>query len=266
LVLVAACSSGGSDTTSLTSRPGEVSSTTTTSEPDDGSLTFLALGDSWPEGAHCGGCRTFVGLFADGLAALTGHHIDFVDRTGQAQPFFEAGGGSASLLRALQSDQGLRDQVTAADIIVIATGANEIVVAYEPFKAGTCGGSDNMACFGTLDALWRETFDSILSEIEQLRANEPTAIRLVGAANAFLSEPELTEGMEPEFATTSGARIFEMLRNALCSTALDHGAVCIDVRPILNGPNLDQPVDESSDASMRAVADALIAEGLPELG
>ncbi len=34
---------------------------------------------------------------------------------------------------------------------------------------------------------------------------------------------------------------------------------------MLNGPTLDQSVDENSDASMRAVADALIAEGLPEL-
>jgi hypothetical protein len=41
--------------------------------------------------------------------------------------------------------------------------------------------------------------------------------------------------------------------------------VSADVWPVLNGPTLDQPVDEKSPASMRAVADALLATKLPEL-
>jgi hypothetical protein len=34
-------------------------------------LTVVALGDSWREGARCGGCRTYAGLYADGLEAET---------------------------------------------------------------------------------------------------------------------------------------------------------------------------------------------------
>lgn len=229
-------------------------------------MTYVALGDSWPEGAHCGGCRTFAGLYADDLATLTGDRIDFEDLTGEAQPYFESlGGGSASLLKALRSDSATRDLVAMGDIIMIATGPNEIGVAYDPYKAGKCGGSDHMACFRALGHLWQKNFDAILQQIEQLRAGKPTAIRLVDAANVFVSDQSLVEGLEKDFATTRGALIFELLNDALCDNAKKHHAVCVDVRPILNGPTLDQPVDENSDASMRAVADALLATKLPEL-
>jgi len=39
----------------------------------------------------------------------------------------------------------------------------------------------------------------------------------------------------------------------------------VDVRPVLNGGTLEEPVDENSPKSMRAVAGALLATKLPEL-
>jgi hypothetical protein len=259
MVLAAGCSGG---TPSSSSSQAPASSRTSAASR----LTYVALGDSWPEGAHCGGCRTFAGLYADGLHARTGRHIDFHDLTGQAQPYFEtAGGGSASLLKALRSDAATRDIVATADIILIATGPNEIGVAYEPSKAGTCGGADHMNCFRKLGSMWRRNFDAIASEIELLRDGKPTAIRLVDAANSFLSDPSLMQGLPKSYAMTEGALIFKILNDALCHAAALHHAVCVDVRPILNGPHLNRSVDENSAASMRAVADALLATGLPEL-
>lgn len=237
--------------------------TTGSSSP---ALTYLALGDSWPEGAHCGGCRTFAGLYADGLSAQTGRKIRFEDLTGQAQPYFEElGGGSASLLRALRSDSATRRVVAEADVIMIATGPNELDAALEPAKAGTCGGEDDMACFRNQRRMWEKNFDAILDEIEVLRAGKPTAVRLVSAANAFVSEPSMAEGLPKDFATTKGALIFKNLNDALCTNAAKHDAVCVDVRPVLNGRTLDQAVDENSSESMRAVARALLAAKVPEL-
>ena len=40
-------------------------------------------------------------------------------------------------------------------------------------------------------------------------------------------------------------------------------AVCVDVRPALNGKSLVESVDENSPESMQAVADALLATELP---
>lgn len=259
MVFAAGCSGG-----TRSSRSSQAPASSRSSA--DSALTYVALGDSWPAGAHCGGCRTFAGLYADGLRARTGRHIDFHDVTGQAQPYFEsAGGGSESLLKALRSDAATRDVVATADVILIATGPNEMGVAYEPSKAGTCGGADHMDCFRKLGSLWRRNFDAILSEIELLRDGKPTAIRLVDAANAFLSDPSLMQGLPKSFAMTKGALMFKLLNDALCHAAARHHAVCVDVRPILNGPHLNRSVDENSAASMRAVADALLATGLPEL-
>ena len=229
-------------------------------------MFYLALGDSWPEGAHCGGCRTFAGLYADGLGEQTGRKVQFEDVTGQAQPYFEElGGGSASLLKALRSDSATRRHVAKADVIMIATGPNELSVAFDPAMAGTCGGKDHMACYRRLGRLWEKNFDLILREIERLRADRPTAIRLVSAANVFLSDPTLTAVAPEDFATTKGALITKLLNDALCNNAAKHDAVCVDVRTILNGRTLDQPVDENSPESMRAVANALLATELPEL-
>jgi len=228
--------------------------------------TLVALGDSWPEGAHCGYCRTFAGLYADGLESSSDGPIEFVDLTGAAQPNWDTmGGGTEELLEALRSDQAFRDQVATGDIIMIAHGPNEIVRAVDPLQAGTCGGVDGRACIRALGKFWYRNVDAILDEIERLRARQPTAIRLVNAANPFVSVPAMVEGLEEGFATDAGAQIFVELTNAMCTNAEEHGAICVDVRPILNGATLDKPVDENSPASMQAVADALLATGLPEL-
>lgn len=239
-------------------------STTTpeaTSEPPE-SLTYVALGDSWPEGAHCGYCETFAGRYADGLEKLAGQPVDFVDLTGDAQPFFQSdGGGTASLLRALREDSSFADQVASGDVIMIATGANEGDRAFGPWVKGQCG--EGFACVKRLERFYRRNFDAILDEIDRLRSDRPTAIRLVSAAN-FLLDPSAGKGLPPD-AMEFGAKWFEALNTAECDAARTHHAICVDVRPILNGPKLDQPVDENSAASMEAVADALLATALPEL-
>jgi hypothetical protein len=256
-LLLAGC---GSSTEPTASAP------TASPSPPAPTLTYLALGDSWPEGAHCGYCRTFAGLHADGLGEQTGRKVIFNDRTGGGQAYFEElGGGSESLLKALRSDKLMRQSAREADVIMIATGPNELGIAYEPAKSGTCGGKDDKACFRKLGRLWNENFDAILREIETLRAGKPTAVRLVDAANAFLWDKSLREGMPKTFARTGGALIYKLLNDALCRNAAKHHAVCVDVRPIINGRSLDQPGDENSPESMRAVAEALLATEVPEL-
>jgi hypothetical protein len=226
-------------------------------------LTFVALGDSWPEGAHCGYCETFAGRYAAGLKTLAGRPVHFVDLTGSAQPFFHtAGGGTASLLRALRRDSSFARQVASGDVIMIATGPNEGSRAFEPYAHGHCGRA--FACVRRLERFWLRNFDAILDDIDRLRGGRPTAIRLVSAADFLLSDPSATKGLPPD-AMQFGAKYFAALNTAECDAARAHHAMCVDVRPVLNGPALDQPVDENSPKSMQAVADALLATGLPEL-
>jgi len=257
LVAFAVGACGGTDEEGQPSATGTANS----SQP----LTVVALGDSWPEGAHCGGCRTFAGLYADGLEAETSRAITFVDLTGQAQPFFDSeGGGTASLLHALLDDDTFQEKVASGDAIMIATGPNEIGRAFEPYAAGNCGKSDDYECVKRLEDFWRGNFNDILDEIDRLRGGRPTAVRLVSAANFFVSDPSATEGL-PRDAMTFGSKVFKALNDAACDAARAHQASCVDVRRVLNGPTLDQPVDENSAASMQAVADALLATGIREL-
>lgn len=249
--LVAACSSSSDREPSQTASGGE----------EAPALTFVALGDSWPEGAHCGFCLTFAGRYASGLEDLAGRPVDLVDLAGQDQPFFQTdGGGSASLLKALREDMAFRDEVATGDVIMIATGPNEGQDAWRSWTHGRCG--EGYACVQPLEEEWRANFNAILDEIADIRGDRPTAIRMVSAAN-FLLIPEVAKDL-PADAAAYGARVFEALNTAACDAAQAHGALCVDVRPILNGPNMDQPVDENSEESMQAVADGLLATGLPE--
>jgi hypothetical protein len=254
--ILGGCASGsGASPSALTSSPANTSAAE--------SLTFVGLGDSWPEGAHCGGCETFSGRYADGLETLAERPVDFIDHAGDAQPFFQTdGGGTASLLRALREEPSFAHQVASGDVIMIATGPNELERAFDPYAQGQCG--TGFACVQLLEDFWLQNFDAILDEIDRLRGDRPTAIRLVSAANFFVSDPSATKGLPPD-AMEFGATVFEALNTAACDAARKHNAICVDVRPILNGPTLDQPVDENSAESMQAVADALLATGLAEL-
>jgi hypothetical protein len=261
LAMVLIACSGQIETASSLAPDSVASDAGTPSPSNDLGLTVVALGDSWVEGAHCGGCRTFAGLYADGLEGLTGQPVEFVDLTGDRTT------DSTALLDSLRTDDQIRAAVADADVVLIATGPNEGSITTEPLAAGTCGGADNLDCVRALGERWATNFDASLDEIEELRDGTPTAIRLVNAANIFTSEPSIATdlGLEEDFASDAFALNFELLTQAVCDAAEAHDAQCVDVRPILNGPDLDQPTDENSPENMQAIADALVETGLAEL-
>lgn len=229
-----------------------------TAMPSGPSWTYVAFGDSWPYGAHCNGCKPFPALYADGLAATTDHSIDFINLTTN-------GGTSQSLLKDIQTSQKTREAVKSADIIVISTGANDLEDAFGLFAAGNCGGTDHFDCFRKVAEGWRISFGGILTEIETLRNGKPTAIRLVTNSNEALSDPGLIEIFGQKDSSGGGAFLTGLHHDVLCEVAAKHGATCVDLRPVLNGPNFDKPQDVNTQEAMQAVADALLASGLDDL-
>jgi len=237
----------------LTNRPEP------TVTPSELSWKYVAFGDSWPYGAHCHGCRPFPLLYADELKAMTGHRIDFINLTTN-------GGTSQDLLKSIQTSQKTRDAVMSANIIIISTGMNDLDPTIDLYSAGKCGGVDNLDCFRKVAEGWRLSFDEIITEINTLRNGKPTAIRLVTNSNEFLSDPELYQLFGgPEFGSKGGALITNLHHDVLCEVAAKHEAVCVDLRPVLNGPNFDKPQDANTQEAMQAVADAILASGLDEL-
>src|SRR5262245_15464851 len=187
---LAGCGGGSSSSESAQDSAGGTSFTIA-GEPEN--LTYVALGDSWPEGDHCStSCRTFPQIHAEDLTNSLGEHVTLHNLAGSPQPYFDTpgGGGSTGLLKALRTDEAFRDEVATGDIIVISTGPNDLERIGEAIEKGTCGGKDDTACVAELDRRWHRDFDAILGEIEGLRTGRPTAIRLVNAANPF-NDPSL---------------------------------------------------------------------------
>ena len=153
----------------------------------------------------------------------------------------------------------------SADIIVISTRANDLEDAFGLFAAGNCGGADHFDCFRKVGEDWHVLFDGILNEIETLRNGKSTAIRLVTNSNKALSDPVLIEIFGPKDRSGGGAFITDLHHEILCEVAAKHGAKCVDLRPVLNGPNFDKPQDVNTQEAMQAVADALLASGLDKL-
>ena len=269
-LLVAACASGAPATTHPapavpTTVPSVAAPPAPSATPAGHVLHYVAFGDSWPGAGHCGGCKTFADLWIRGLEAATGATIEYTNFTGAHEPGAHGGGDSGTLLKVLRTDAQVRAGAAGADIILIATGGNELRLVAGPLLGGTCGGTDGADCIRALGKTWTTNFDAILSEIETLRGGKPTVIRLVSGANPFVSDPSMTDGLPKGFATGNGALIFQLLNDAMCSAAAKHHAVCVDVRPILNGPSMVAPVDENSAESFQKVTDALNASGVAEL-
>lgn len=236
-----------------------------TTAPSTNALRYFAFGDSWPAGEHCNGCRTFVELWADGLETLSGRTVQLTDYTGERERSLGDGKDSTTLLQAVRDDETTRAAIADGDVILISTGPNEFGLALEPIRAGTCGGADDADCIRALGERWRANFEKILDELVALRSGRPTVIRLVNGANPFVWYPEMVEGMPEGFATGNGALTVQLLTDAMCGAAEAHDAVCVDVRPMLNGPSMLEPAQEESPEAIRAVADALLATGIDEI-
>ena len=183
--------------------------------------------------------------------------IEFTDFTGSQEHSPAESKGSASLLDALLHDDATKAAVRSADFVLIATGPNEIDSILPKLLDHSCGGDDEADCIRELGETWQRNFELIIRAIQDLRDPLPTTIVLVDAANPFVSEPSMSEGLPEGFATGNGALIFELLKDAMCDAAYARAAACLDVRPILNGKSMTKPVDENSPKSMRAIAEAL---------
>ena len=225
-------------------------------------FSYVALGDSWPNGAHCGFCETFVGRYADKLNAQTPNLVRLDDRT-------HNGGTTTTMLDELRTNAAVRTAVAKADILVIETGLNDLddTHALDQVAAGTCGGKDGNRCLLAMGRRWSRNFEAIARAIDRLRRGRPTALRLVTSQNIFVSDPSIITdyGLPGDFALEGGRLLTNLLTQAICRTALRHGGRCIDVARLFNGPQGDQPRDENSPESMDLVAQALFDTGLPEL-
>jgi lysophospholipase L1-like esterase len=265
LALLSAGCGGGSAasvtplaTATAATTPVETSSAQA-NESSGSSLTYVMFGDSWPYGAHCNGCRPFPGLLKDAYAAATGQAIDFRNDTTN-------GGTARELAAKMKSDKSIRDDIAAADIIVVSIGGNDLEAPFSAWTGGTCGGDDRLDCFRDGANSLRAAYDGMLSEIDGLRGARPTAVRMVTTSNEFLADAGLIQAFGADFGKTGGVAITTMNRDVQCEVAEMHHAGCVDLGVALNGPDLLKPSDVNTQETMQTVANTIAAAGLEELG
>lgn len=202
-------------------------------------LSLVVFGDSWGFGAHCAGCTPWPRLLPADYRAAEKVEVTLTDLT-------ENGGDSTSLVDELKNNAEYRDAVADADIVVVNMGLNDLEKTADPAK---------------LTSMWSKNLDAMLDIVDKLRAGQPTAVRMVGVSNEYLSDAGLRAGLGD-----SASKIFQSFNQVSCAVAADHGGQCVDLRSVLNGVDGQQATDPNSQESMNAVASAVAAAGLDELG
>ena len=260
LVLVlgaTACTGNGSSSDGDDARldpPTGTSSATLDPSPAPEGPVYVSLGDSWAEGAHCNGCRTFPQLHAEALEETLGGagHLRRPRGAGATLLQHPPGVAAARGCSKRSREEWFREEVAQGGIVMIETGSNDGGKIFEPIMGGRCGGKDDTGCVVPLAGKWEREFDAILDEIEDLRGARPTAIRLVNSADAFI---------DPQFSAATLRGFDSILRGAdrcACDAAEAHDVVCIDVRPVLNGPDFEQPLNDGTQEAIDAVAQLLL--------
>ena len=208
------------------------------SQAGNSALSLVVFGDSWGYGAHCNGCTPWPKLLPADYKSSSGVDVTLTDLT-------ENGGNSASLVDDLKNKPAYRDAIAGADIVAFNQGVNDLDKTLDPAE---------------LTDMWTTNLDGMLDVVDELRNGQPTAVRMVGVSNEYLFEVGLQGAVG-----TSGPLIFEAFNKVSCSVAADHGGQCVDLRPVLNGPDGAQPADVNTQESMNAVSAAIAAVGLAEL-
>jgi len=240
--------------------PSSIVPPTAEASPPKGDLVYLALGDSNVYGAagDCDSCTTYPTLLAQTITSDTGMSVGLID--GSQHNSLTSGNlldeirndswGSESGIPPVRTDLTPRQAIAAADLITITVGAN-MMPWYR--DSDPCGKTYDAECIAKIEQPTMSHIDDILKEINTIRGDKPTAVRVTTFHNDLIKGPEYDPAM---FSSGSDAFSPETIAQALatarsfldtwaadmCKVAQDNGAACVDIYRALAGPNGDQPL------------------------
>jgi hypothetical protein len=139
------------------------------------------------------------------------------------------------------------------------------------YPDGTCTPSQPASdCLNAYSPTFAANYEVILSEIEDLRDGQPTAIRVTSADNPFVG---WSEAPNATFGVDFYAQVAAAQTQAACGAATAHGGLCVDYLHIFGGPDgtadpapfLGPDHAHPGDLGIQAIADELLRLGVPEL-
>ena len=202
-------------------------------------LTYVALGDSIPDGWGIGGSWedrvNYVEYFAEYLqedlnAAVTVQNMS--DSTGIRTPH---------LLEKLQNNDVIRQAVTDADIITIWIGVNDLFTPENLYMNGMCGGEDNLDCIRKRVGEINGNIDMILDEILALNLSEETRIMI---ADNAIPAVFVADWKNHGCFDVLQEEIYGSLHDHLYQAAFERGIIVVPTYNAINGPLGDKGHDE----------------------
>jgi lysophospholipase L1-like esterase len=226
-------------------------------------LRVVGLGDSYMSAQDAKG-RSFMDVYVAALEQRLGRSVELSlvvsgDET------------TARLKEQLASDDAVKDAVRKADVIVISVGGND-TDPFGVFPKGTCTPKQPLpACLAAYSPTLADNYETILASIESLRGGKPTAVRVTSMDDPFVGMPEAPG---KTFARDFFAQVTEAQTQAVFDVGKRHGARTVDYLHLFSGKDgLADPTrylaDDHAhpgDRGIQAIADLLLALGVPELG
>jgi acyl-CoA thioesterase I len=214
--MTAACGGSSSNSKSASRTSSSATATSTTSRP----WSIVALGDSVPSGYRCN-CTPYPQLSANGLTTTTGQTVTATNDA-------VAGYTTTNVLKQLNSDGTVIDQVRKADAFEINIGANDV-----PYNAKTCGTS--VACYAPLVSPMQKNLSAIVSRIRDLTSGHKVVVVLLDYWSIWLGG---TYARNKGHVYVSAARqMTAQVDAAIRTTADQNGAKYVSERRAFNGPS-----------------------------
>ncbi|MCA0294135.1 MAG: hypothetical protein LCH96_02260 [Actinobacteria bacterium] len=110
-----------------------------------------------------------------------------------------------------------------------------------------------------LKTTWSKNLNALADTVDKLRRGRPTSLRMVGVSNEYLTDSGVAGALG---GPDEAAKVFGSFNQVSCQVAAKHSGKCVDLRPVLNGPDGATPADPNTQDAMQKVADAIVAQGL----
>lgn len=207
-----------------------------TAVPTSASWSLVVVGDSIPYNSpeDCPGCKSFADRYAEAVTAATGHPVEVRNLS------LHNGLQIDGLLEILKTDSLRRDALANADIIIVGIAHNDAAMnSNDDVCDGPNGDNPDWSKYSAECAiasaeLFRPKFESVYSQIVELRAGKPTVFLTINRYNDWNGWPG--HELSPE-GIQATKEVIDAWNEMICKAAQQNDFLCADIYPAFNGPD-----------------------------
>jgi lysophospholipase L1-like esterase len=202
-------------------------------EPAVAPWSLVVVGNSIPfnSSADCRGCTGFVDRYAADIIAATGHPVEVQNLSQHNNLQID------NLIDELKTDTKRREALSNADIIIVSIAHNDTAWNRNDDPCDGASGDPDWSKYDTTCAaaaaeIFRPKFESVFSQIAQLRAGKPTIFLTLNAYNDWIGISGVpSEAKEPTRV------VLDAWSAMICEAAQANGFTCADIYHAFNGPD-----------------------------